>query len=143
MSKSKQYTFVLWGNGFEESMAAVFISELRQANRRVKLVGLTQRPTRGAYGLSFTPDISLDQALSLAASAVWVVIPSRSASFGPLLADPRLPAFFQAAHKACFIIAPLTEADRALFPQGCQWIEIEPSDEWLVKIVREMVSLNE
>ncbi|MCB0210073.1 MAG: hypothetical protein KDJ52_12125 [Anaerolineae bacterium] len=139
MVKSKRYSFILWANGFEEMMAAVFIAELRQANRRVKLVGLTRKPSRGAYGLIFTPDISLDEALPLAANAVLVIIPSRSASFAPLQTDPRLSPFFHAAHKAYFITGPLTKADRALFPPNCEWIEIEPSDEALLKVVRKIV----
>lgn len=136
MSRSEQPIFVLWGSGFEEAMAAIFITELRRANRRVRLVGLTRRAIGGAYGLALVPDLSLDEALPLVAKAAWVIVPYRSTGLGQLLTDPRLPVFFRAASQAGFITGPLTEADRSLFPPGCDRMEIDPGDEGLVKVVR-------
>lgn len=106
MSKSEQGSFVLWGRGFEEMMAVVFITILRRANRCVKLVGLTQRPTGCAYGLTLIPDISLDEALLLAANAIWVIVPYQSGRLGQIQVDPRLPDFFRAAGHARFITGP-------------------------------------
>ncbi|HEX9923988.1 MAG TPA: hypothetical protein VGD99_15125 [Anaerolineae bacterium] len=140
MSKSEQLTFVLWGSGFEEVMAAIFITELRRANRRVKLVGLTRRATGGAYGLALVPDLSLDEARLMAANAAWVIVPYRSSGLSQLQTDPRLPDFFRAAHQARFITGPLAETDRSLFPPDCQRTEIDPGDEGLVGWVRGVVN---
>jgi hypothetical protein len=140
MSRSEQPIFVLWGSGFEEAMAVIFITELRRANRRVKLVGLTRRPTGGAYGLALVPDLSLDDALPLAVKAAWVIVPYRSTGPGQLGTDPRLPDFFRTAAQAGFITGPLTEADRSFFPPGCKRVEIDPDDEGLVGWVRGIVA---
>ena len=56
MSKPDNYIFVLWADKFEEVTATVFITELRKAGLRAKLVGLTRQQTSGAYGLALAPD---------------------------------------------------------------------------------------
>ena len=48
MTISDSHIFVLWGNGFDEAMTAIFVTELRRAGLRVKVVGLTQRCRRSA-----------------------------------------------------------------------------------------------
>ncbi|MFQ5611492.1 MAG: hypothetical protein ACE5H9_05105, partial [Anaerolineae bacterium] len=78
MSRLTDYVFVLWGEQFDETVATVFISELRRAGLRVKMVGLASGRMRGHFGLVLVPDIMLDRALSLAAKAMCVVIPDSS-----------------------------------------------------------------
>ena len=50
MPKANQYAVVLWGRGFEEVAAATFTTELWRAGFKVKVVGLTLRPAKGAHG---------------------------------------------------------------------------------------------
>ena len=69
MTKPVQYVFVLWGKGFYEASATIFVTELRRAGLRVKVVGLTQRRTSGAFGLALVPDVTLDQILLAASHA--------------------------------------------------------------------------
>ncbi len=67
--------FVLWADRFDETLAALFVAELRKAGLRVKLVSLVGQPSSGAYGLTLVPDLTLEQALPMAHQASCVVIP--------------------------------------------------------------------
>ncbi len=72
--------FVLWADRFDETLAALFVAELRQ-------------PSSGAYGLTLVPDLTLEQALPMAHQASCVVIPCGDAGLKRLKNDPRLQAF--------------------------------------------------
>ena len=69
MRKLNDYVLVLWAERFDEAAATIFVTVLREAGLRVKVVGLTPPPVSGAHGLALVPDLSLDQALPLAALA--------------------------------------------------------------------------
>ena len=102
----REYIFVLWADNFEEVAATVFVSELREAGLRVKIVGLTGPRSRGSHGLVLVPDLTLDQALPLACQASCLVIPCLASNFKGLKNDPRLPKFFEQIQlvQACFVI---------------------------------------
>jgi hypothetical protein len=143
MSKFSDYVFVLWGDQFEEVAATIFVTELREAGLRVKVVGLTPRRISGAYGLALVPDLTLDQALSLAAKAVCLVIPYRSRGLKRLKNDPRLRDFFSRvqANKARFVIGQLNGDDLAnldLFPISADNVVVYPDKEELVEFAREL-----
>lgn len=134
MIKSRDHIFVLWGNEFEEAVAAIFVSELREAGLRVKVVGLNPPRIRGAHGLALVPDLTLDQALPLVSSALYLIIPYASPGLKRFENDPRLLDFFEQAraNRACFVIGPSSGAEPThleflsslapdqivLFPQG-------------------------
>ena len=107
------YIFVLWADNFEEVAATVFISELREAGLRVKVIGLTGPRSRGAHGLVLVPDLTLDQALPLACQASCLVIPCLASNFKGLKNDPRLSQFFEQVRlvQARFIINETFLAD--------------------------------
>lgn len=113
MSKSNGYIFVLWGEQFEEAAAAIFVTQLREAGLRVKVVGLTPHRISGSHGLVLVPDLTLDQALPLAAQAACLVIPHSAYGFKQLKNDPRLRDFFgQAlANQARLVLAQFNETD--------------------------------
>lgn len=85
--------FVLWADRFDETLAALFVAELRKAGLRVKLVSLAGQPSPGAYGVTLVPDLTLEQALPLARYATSVVIPCGASGFNRLQNDPRMQAF--------------------------------------------------
>lgn len=84
------YTFVLWGKNFDEVATTIFVSELRQAGRRVKLVGLDGSQSAGAYGVVLVPDMPLGKALMLADKASCVIIPCDASRWGRIQGDPRV-----------------------------------------------------
>ncbi|MBI1878120.1 MAG: DJ-1/PfpI family protein [Chloroflexi bacterium] len=115
MLKSKAYVFVLWSDGFDEMVATAFVTELRDAGLRVKVVGLTPRQISGARGLALIPDLTLDQALLLASQAICVIIPIAPGRSKRLDHDPRLSQFFEQA-----------SSNQALFITS-RWHDIEPA----------------
>ena len=141
MSQPDKSIFVLWGSGFDEATATIFITELRRAGLHVKLVGLTQRRSNGAYGLALVPDLTLEEILPLADRTVCMIVPYASMGNKRLRNDPRLSEFFEQAHanQARFVIGPLDEADLAMFPPDIDKVIIEPGSETLIKTARELV----
>jgi hypothetical protein len=113
MSRFCDYVLVLWGERFEEAPAAIFITVLREAGLRVKVVGLTPRQICGAHGLALVPDVTLDQALTLAAHTICVVIPATPPDFRRLETDPRVVELLQQGHanRAKFVLGPLFEVE--------------------------------
>lgn len=93
----QSYIFVLWAEQFEEVVAAIFVTELRRAGLRVKVVGLSPRPICGCHGLALVPDLSLDQALALATQVVCLIIPQGAGGLNPLNYEPRLGKLFEQA----------------------------------------------
>ena len=115
MSNSNGYIFLLWGERFEEAVATIFVTELREAGLRVKMVGLTLRRISGSHGLVLVPDLTLDQALPLATQATCLVIPHSTYGLKRLKNDPRLREFFDQAlaNQARLVLAQLNETDLA------------------------------
>ncbi|MCB0097446.1 MAG: hypothetical protein KDE46_17065 [Caldilineaceae bacterium] len=104
MPTSHQYIFVLWGAQCEEAPAAIFVSELRAAGLRVKVVGLDGIHANGTHGLALLPDITLSQALPLARLASCIILPCAPATLQRMAGDPRLQEFVM-----------LAQAEQALF----------------------------
>jgi hypothetical protein len=146
MPKDYRYVFVLWGDKFEERAATIFVAELREAGLRVKVVGLTPQQIHGWHGLALVPDLTLDQALSLAASTICLVIPYASPGIKRLKNDPRLAdLFLQAdAHQARFVLGQVSESELAeagLPPLSSEQVMIYPESEDLVGFARELAGL--
>ncbi len=143
MLNFRDYVFVLWADQFEEATATIFVTELREAGLRVKVVGLTLQQISGSHGLALVPDLSLDQALPLATSAMAVIIPCASRGIKRLKNDPRLHSFFYQAYsnQAKFVLDPLNETDLlqvGLFPVSADKMIAYPGNEDLVEFVRSL-----
>lgn len=95
MPKTKDYIFVLWDQGFDERVATIFVTTLRDAGLLVKVVGLTVHQIRGARGLALTPDLPLDQALSLMPQVICLIIPTNFRGHKRFEIDPRIDALFE------------------------------------------------
>ena len=107
MATCHYYTFVLWGENFEEATAAIFVTELRKRGLLVKMVGLNLQRNQGAQGLALMPDLSLGKSLLLASRSMCVIVPSTLPNIGHLKNDPRLLEFFTKAHdnQAKFVLS--------------------------------------
>jgi hypothetical protein len=132
MPKPTPYIFILWADHFEEVVATIFVTELRQAGLLVKVVSLNRLPTPGAHGLALVPDMTLDQALPLAAQTTCLVIPSPLRTLQHLKRDPRLSRFFSLAqaNQAKFIIGPLSchpQEELALFALTPEVVTVYPA----------------
>lgn len=101
--------FVLWGEHFEESVLVTFTTILREAGLHAKVVGLTGVRSTGKYGMVLYADLTLSQALPVAAQAVCVIVPCSAATLKRAENDPRVSDFFQraAVNEAQFILSHL------------------------------------
>lgn len=115
MHKHQRYVFVLWGEGFDEAVAAVFITQLREAGLRVKVVGISQVQINGAHGLALVPDFMLERALSLVHMAICIIIPYSSPGIRSLGRDPRVPMLCNGvlSDGSLLITGPVTPEDLA------------------------------
>lgn len=107
MTDAQPVVLTLWGQGFDEIVAATFVGELRRLGVRVKTVGLNMQQTMGRHGLALLPDLTLDQALSLVQQASCVIIPGTTAHLQRFGYDPRLAELLQraAAANTLFVIS--------------------------------------
>ena len=145
MSKVQGYVFVLWGDRFREAEAAIFVTVLREAGLRVKVVGLTPYQLSGAYGLALVPDLTLGQALLLAAQTIGVIIPSPLSGLKGLQHDPRIVEFFQQAarHQARFVLGAFTQTEIAKLtwlPVPAEQITFYPPFENLVTFAQTLAA---
>lgn len=144
VARMKRYVLVLWGDKFEETAATIFVSELRKAGLRVKVVGLTRQQTKGAHGLGLIPDITLEQALPLAHRTACVVLPCTLPVAQHLKNDPRLHDFLirADANQARFVVGQLTETDLADLDLGLtiEQVTMYPESEDLVEFARDVAS---
>jgi len=147
MSRNQTTVFVLWADNFDEVAAAIFVTELRKAGLRVKVVGLTPRQLSGAYGLTLTPDLTLDQALTLATRTICLIIPQTAPGLQNLKNDPRLQKLFDLAGKnrARLVIGPLNGVDIrdvGLFPVALvEKVLVYPDGEAVMGFARELVGV--
>lgn len=125
--------------------ATVFITQLREAGLRVKLVSLARKSITGVHGLTLHPDFTLEQVRTLASKAISIIIPSRLPGSKQLENDPRLPDFFNQAYKsgAQFIIGQqldnLDLIDLNLLSSDKENITVYPDDdEDLVGFARQL-----
>jgi hypothetical protein len=143
MSKLQEYVFVLWGDGFDETTATIFVTELRKAGLRVKVVGLTRQQTSGAYGLALVPDYTLEEALSLTAQTRCLVIPCPLRIAKRLKNDPRLGHFICQiqSHQARFVIGQLNGADPrelGLYSLSLDDVTVYPEGDGLAAFARQI-----
>lgn len=118
MPRIQPTVLVLWGERCDELVACTFVTVLRRAGLRVKLVGVSGRRNRGAYGLALTPDLPLHEALPLASHVAAVVIPCAGTRIKELLADIQVYGLLEvlASASADFVVPMDTNED--LFPAG-------------------------
>lgn len=95
----KEIVLVLWGEGCDEVLAVGWVRRLRAQGRRVYLVGVSGRRTRGQYGVSLEPDMGLDEGLELAGRAGLVIVPCDMRTAQRLRDDPRLDALLASADR--------------------------------------------
>jgi len=146
MFKPKDYVFVLWSDGFDEMAATIFVSELREAGLLVQVVGLLPRQINGAHGLALVPDLTLDQALPLASSAICIIVPSSSRWGKHFDNDPRIYQLLKQAHQnqAIFVTGIKKEVNDTLLdisPSISENTIIYPDVENMVIFARKMVEL--
>ena len=95
MPKCDSCILVLWTAGFQEATATIFVTELRQAGLRVKVIGLTRHQIKGSHGLVLVPDLTLAQVQPLLPQTTHFIIPTTLAFMQHLQNDPCLAAFFE------------------------------------------------
>ncbi|MEZ4616988.1 MAG: hypothetical protein R2867_15990 [Caldilineaceae bacterium] len=88
-----RYVFVLWGRNFDGAAATIFVSELRQAGLRVKVVGLDGELPIGMHGVTLVPDIPLSKALSFVGRTAGIIVPCHACHWPRIQQDPRLVDF--------------------------------------------------
>ena len=106
MTQLRNYHFVLWGEGFDEITATIFVTKLRKAGLLVKLVGLNAQHLAGAHGLTLVPDLTLGHAVKLVRQTAAVIMPCTGPELLPFSIDPRLNEFLTQAqlNNACLVI---------------------------------------
>lgn len=87
---SDRIVLILWTEHFDEMAATAFITTLRKHGVRAKLVGAARSRLVGASGLALVPDVTLEQALTLAHTAIAVIVPGSVGSIRRLSNDPRV-----------------------------------------------------
>jgi hypothetical protein len=90
VTTSSHLILVLWGQGFDEIAASIFVAELRRLGKRVKLVGLNSQQIAGQHGVTLVPDLPLGQALRAAHRIQCVIVPAPYAALAQFSYDPRL-----------------------------------------------------
>lgn len=106
MAEVRDLCLVLWADRFDEAVAVVFAVELRRVGLPVQLVKLPGISYTGMYGMTLTPDISLNDALTMLARVACIIIPSDSPALRRAANDPRVGELLQlAAQQRIEIIA--------------------------------------
>jgi hypothetical protein len=90
VTNSQSLILVLWGNGFDELAATIFVAGLRHMGKRVKLVGLNSQHITGHHGLTLVPDLSLEQALRAVKQVQCLIVPAPVAVLQQFSYDPRI-----------------------------------------------------
>ncbi|MCB0164834.1 MAG: hypothetical protein KDI79_11445 [Anaerolineae bacterium] len=140
------YVFVLWSEGFDEKVATIFVTELRDAGLLVKMVGLTTRHTSGFHGLVLVPDLTLDHALPLASRTSCLIIPSILGWSSRLDNDPRVRKFIKLAssNQALLVVGQ----QNVILQMGLKApvliqenIKVYPDNEEIMTFARELAQL--
>jgi transcriptional regulator GlxA family with amidase domain len=143
MFRFQDYIFVLWGDQFEALAATAFVTELREAGLKVKLVSFDRARITGNHGLTLVPDLTLEQILPLASKTISVIIPSGSLGAKLLENDPRLADFFRQAHSsgAQFVIGQASNlTNMNFFPPSIDNITTYPDREDLIPFARQLAT---
>jgi hypothetical protein len=67
--------YVLWGEYYDDLLATVFASALRQGGWRTRLIGLRGATHTGCYGNTLVADVALGEALRNKESIICLVAP--------------------------------------------------------------------
>lgn len=97
------YILVLWGSDFNELDAITFVTVLRRAGLRTKIVAVDGAGRAGSLGIAILPDLSLRQSLDLMEATRCIVVPCHPRYWKRLAEDPNYGALMQAA-AACNVV---------------------------------------
>lgn len=141
MTNVRSYVFILWGSRFDEVSATIFVSELRQAGLRVKVVSLNSQNIIGASGLALVPDMTLGKALTLVSQATCIIVPYIPQNLRRFRNDPRLIEFFDQArtNRVQFVISSSNECqsiEMGLLPTDV--VTVYPTGAALIEFAREV-----
>ncbi|MGB0385421.1 MAG: DJ-1/PfpI family protein [Ardenticatenaceae bacterium] len=137
------YIFVLWGPQFDEVAATIFVTELREAGLRVKVVSLVREKMKGMNGVALFADFGLEKAFRLAQKAVSVIVPSGLGGMKTLDNAPFFE-FFQQAHNnnAQFFISDNVDESELkklnIFPPSIEKFTLYPEHQELMEFVRQV-----
>ena len=130
---------VLWGAQFDEAPATIFITAFRDAGWRVQVVGLHGQHITGAYGVTLTPDIYLDEALQLAPQTACLIIPTTLRRLNSFLHDPRFVRFLADVHRGgAKIVVGAIDIDDARSLLSPDEVEIYPAWGDIFEYVRQL-----
>ncbi len=128
---------VLWAPRFDELAATVFVTALREAGLKVKLVSLSRRFAGGSHGLGLVPDLSLEEALPLAGAVTCIVLPCGAGDVRRIAQDPRVRELLWLGQAYCATLvvrrgAEASLADLALISRGTgHLVSFSPGDDLL------------
>lgn len=105
--------YVLWGKYFDDLLAAIFASALRQAGWRTRMIGLQGATHTGRHGNTLVADTSLGKVLRSSEAAVCVVAPCAPEQLDTQR-DSRLGEFLERANRdqAVFVAKPHIAGER-------------------------------
>lgn len=141
MPRIQPTVFVLWGDRCDELVACTFVTVLRRAGLRVKLVGVSGRRNKGASGLTLTPDLSLREALPLASHAAAVVIPCNGETLRRMVADIQVVTLLENAGSGQGRLVVQADSLAALAPELSTRCLAYLADERLPVVAAEIGSL--
>ncbi|MCB0210858.1 MAG: hypothetical protein KDJ52_16080 [Anaerolineae bacterium] len=138
MPQHNLYVFVLWADGFLEAAATIFVTELRRAGIRVKVIGISRQYSKGIYGLALTPDLTLSQATALLSQITHLIIPATSSAVQRLKNNPYVTTFFEQINRYHIpILIGDDAAEISMFLEGT--VTVFPADsEDLVSFARQV-----
>jgi len=122
--------YVLWGEYFDDVIATIFASALRQAGWRTRLIGLQGSTHTGQHGNTLVADISLSAALRSTEPTICVVAPCAPEQLNTQN-DSRLGDFLERARRelAVFIAKPHIAGERNHhWPAAGHTIPINPDE---------------
>lgn len=119
MDSSADYILILWDRDFDEVEAIIFISALRSAGLRTKVVGLGGVGQAGHLGVAIIPDLMLGQALDLLRMTKCIVVPCHPKHWARLADDPRYRTLMtQAVQRGITVVMQESEAIERRAPWG-------------------------
>jgi hypothetical protein len=89
-----EWTLLLLADGFSETQAALYVSELRGVGLPLKIVGLTKRAVQSEHGIKILPDFSIDTVIQKPFQIRLLILPGGKATATAWRADPRTQLLF-------------------------------------------------
>lgn len=131
MTISRRFVLVLWGQGFDEIAASIFVAGLRRLGQRVKLTAFNYQQMAGQHGLTLMPDLPLDQALRAAPQIRCLIVPASLAALQQFSYDPRLAELLGLVTEKQFMLVanspPTLHTDIQTGIQIAQQFQLEPA----------------